>query len=53
MDRVRVRTVAPPERRKLHRLKRQATNQVNSSHARIVLFSSGGVANREIARLVD
>ncbi len=42
-----------PERRKLHRLKRQATNQVNSSHARIVLFSSGGVANREIARLVD
>lgn len=52
MDRVRTRTVAPPERRKLHRLKRQATNQVNSSHARIILLSSGGVSNREIARLV-
>ena len=35
MDKVRVRTVAPPERRKLHRLKRQLTNQVNSSRARI------------------
>jgi transposase len=53
MDHVRTRTVAPPERRKLHRLKRQATNQVNSSHARIILLSSGGVANREIARQVD
>jgi transposase len=53
MDRVRVRTVAPPERRKLHRLKRQATNQVNSSHARIILLSSARVANREIARRVD
>lgn len=49
MDKVRVRTIAPPERRKLHRLKRQLTNQVNSSHARIILLSSGGVANREIA----
>jgi transposase len=53
MDRVRARTVAPPERRKLHRLKRQATNQVNSSHARIILLSSGGVGNREIAERVD
>ena len=53
MDKVRVRTVAPPERRKLHRLKRQLTNQVNSIRARIILLSSGRVANREIARLVD
>ena len=52
MDKVRVRTVAPPERRKLHRLKRQLTNQVNSTRARIILFSSGNVCNREIARLV-
>lgn len=53
MDKVRVRTVSPPERRKLHRLKRQRTNQVNSSHARIILLSSGGVANRDIAQRVD
>jgi transposase len=52
MKKVRVRTVAPPERGKLHRLKRQLTNQVNSSHARIILLSSGGVGNREIARRV-
>lgn len=53
MDKVRVRTVSPPERRKLHRLKRQLTNQVNSIRARIILLSSGGIGNREIARLVD
>ncbi len=53
MNRVRARTVAPPERRTLNRWKRQATNQVNSSHARIILLSSGGVANREIAERVD
>jgi len=52
MNRVRVRTVAPPERRKLHRLKRQLTSQVNSSRARIILLSSGGIANREIGRRV-
>ena len=53
MDTVRVRTVAPPEREKLHRMKRQRTNQVNSAHARIILLSSGGVRNREIAEWVD
>jgi transposase len=53
MDKVRVRTVSPSERRKLHRLKRQLTNQVNCSRARIILLSSGGVANREIAQQVD
>lgn len=53
MDKVRVRTVAPSERRKLHRLKRQKANQVNCSHARIILLSSGGVANRDIAQHVD
>lgn len=49
MDTVKVRTVAPSERRKLHRLKRQLTNHVNCSHARIILLSSGRVGNREIA----
>lgn len=49
MDQVRARTVAPGERRKLHRMKRQRTNQVNSAHARVILLSSGGVCNREIA----
>jgi len=53
MDTVRARTVAPPERRKLHRMKRQLTNQVNCSHARIILLSSGGVGNREIGKRVD
>jgi transposase len=49
MDKVHVRRVAPPERRKLHRLKRQRTNHVNNGRARIILLSSGGVGNREIA----
>lgn len=53
MDQVRVRTVSPPERRKLHRLKRQKSNQVNSSHARIILLSSGGLCNRHIAWLAN
>ena len=53
MDKVRVRRIAPPERRKLHRMKRQLTSQVNSSHARIILLSSGGVGNREIGKRVD
>lgn len=49
MDTVIVRRVSPPERRQLHRLKRQLSNHVNCSHARIILLSSGRVANREIA----
>lgn len=49
MDKLRVRTVAPGERRILHRMKRQRTNQVNSAHARVILLSSGGICNREIA----
>lgn len=53
MDRVRVRVVAPGERRRLHRMKRQLMNQVNSNHARIILLSSGGVCNREIAHRLD
>src|SRR5438046_1299239 len=52
MDTVRVRRVAPPERRKLRRWKRGRTNQVNSCRARVILFSSGGVCNREIAQRV-
>ena len=52
MDQVHVRKIAPPERQKLHRLKRQLTNQVNSSRARIILLSCGSVGNREIGRRV-
>jgi transposase len=53
MDRVHARrAIAPPERRKLHRMKRQKTNQVNSTHARIILLSYGGVCNGEIAQYV-
>ena len=53
MDRVRARTLRPYERQKLHRMKRQLSNQVNSRHARIILLSTGGVGNAEIARLCD
>lgn len=53
MDTVHVRTIAPRERPQLHRMKRQLTNQVNSSHARIILLSSGHVGNRQIAEYVD
>lgn len=52
MKKVRVRSVAPPERRKLHRMKRQLTNAVNSRHARIILLSAGGLSNRLIAESV-
>jgi transposase len=51
MDRVRVRRLSPVERRKLHRFKRGKWNAVNRSHARVILLSTGGVANKEIARL--
>ena len=53
VDRVRARKLQPYERQKLHKMKRQLANQVNSRHARIVLLSTGGVANAEIARLCD
>lgn len=53
MNTVKVRTIAPPERRKLRRWKRQRTNHVNCCHARVILLSSGGVCNSEIACRVD
>lgn len=53
MDKVRVRPLRPYEQRKLHRLKRQKTNAVNSRHARIILFSRGGLRNRDIAYRCD
>jgi transposase len=53
MDRVRARRLASGERRTLHGMKRQLANQVNSRHARIVLLSTGGERNREIARRCD
>ena len=53
MDTVRARKLKPYERRKLHKMKRQLANQVNSRHARIILLSTGGVRNRQIATLAD
>jgi transposase len=53
MDRVRARRLRPYDRRKLYRMKRQMTNQVNSRHARIILASTGGMTNRQIAALAD
>lgn len=49
MDRVVARTLRPWEGCKLHKMKRQLSNAVNSRHARILLLSRGGVANRQIA----
>lgn len=53
MDRVVARRLRPWERWKLHRMKRQLSNTVNSRHARIILLSTGGVRNHEIAARVD
>jgi transposase len=53
MDKVKVRPLRPYEQKKLHRLKRQRANAVNSRHARIVLLSRGGVRNRDIAAQAD
>ena len=52
MKSVRVRCLAPPERRRLHRWKRQRSNHVNHCRARVILLSAGGVGNREIAQQV-
>lgn len=53
MDRIRARKLRPYERLKLRRMKRQLTNQVNSRHARIILASTGGMTNRQIADHAD
>lgn len=53
MDTVVARKPRPWERRKLHRMKRQLANAVNSRHAQVVLLSWGGVRNREIAQRVS
>ncbi len=52
-DKVKVRPLRPFEKTKLRRLKRQKGNAVNSRHARIVLLSVGGMANRDIALRAD
>jgi transposase len=52
-DKVTVRTLRPYEKIKLRRLKNQRRNTVNSRHARIVLLSTGRMANHRIATLVD
>jgi hypothetical protein len=48
-DKVTVRTLRPYEKIKLHRLKKQRRNAVNCRHARIILLSVGGTANRNRA----
>jgi transposase len=53
MDKVKVRPLRPYEQKKLHRLKRQKANAVNSRHARIILLSRGGLRNVEIAKRCD
>ena len=53
MNKVRVRALRPYEQKKLHRLKRQKANAVNSRHARIILLSRGGLRNRDIATRAD
>jgi transposase len=53
MDKVRLRPLRPYEQKKLHRLKRQKANAVNSRHARVILLARGGLPNQEIARLCD
>lgn len=52
MDTVIVRPLRPYEQKRLHRLKRQRANTVNSLHARVVLLSRGRVGNQEIAARV-
>ncbi len=52
-DKVKVRTLRPYEKIKLRRLKKQKCNTVNNRHARIIMLSVGGMANRCIAPLVD
>lgn len=52
-DTVKVRPLRPHEHKKLHRMKRQRTNTVNSRHARIILLARGGLRNRDIAARVD
>ncbi|MBY0230775.1 MAG: hypothetical protein K2W96_15925 [Gemmataceae bacterium] len=51
MDKVRVRPFRPYEKKKLHRLKRQKANAVDSRNARVLLPSRGGTRNSEIAGL--
>ena len=53
MNAVTARTLKSHEGLKLHRMKRQRINQVNSRHARIVLLSRGGRPNAQIAEHCD
>jgi len=53
MDKVQARTLKPYESQKLHRMKHQSTNLVNSRHARIILLSRGGFKNAQIAERCD
>jgi transposase len=46
---MKARRLAPYEGLKLHRMKRQLTNQVNHRHVRIILLSRGGLSNAQIA----
>jgi len=46
------RRLRPWERTKLHQLRRQLSNAVNSRRARVILLSLGGLCNREIGERV-
>lgn len=52
MDTVILRRLRAHEKKRLHRMKRQRGNAVNSLHARVLLLSRGRVANRDIANRV-
>lgn len=53
MDTVVARKLRPYERQKLRRMKGQLSNAVNCRHARVILLSTGGVANAQIAERCD
>ncbi len=52
MVKVVTRRLRPHEGGKLHRLKRQLSNAVNSRRASVMLLSRGGFCNRQIAQRV-
>ena len=52
MDRIRVRRLAPPERRRLRSMERAKGNAVKAKRARVILLSAKGRSTREIAEAV-
>jgi hypothetical protein len=48
-----VRSLRPHEKKMLLRMKHQQCNAVNRLHARLILWSRGGLGSRAIAERVD